>query len=154
MPLNVNLVILSSLTLLQHKLKDYDLTEDLATLPDIMGDPVKLEQVFINVLSNSIAATPRGGKLGIASRSNDGMVEVRITDAGCGIPVENQGRVFEPFFTTKDVGDGPGLGLFVSYGIISQHQGIIELASLPGAGTTVTVKIPTKESYGEDTHRG
>ena len=72
------------------------------------------------------------------------MIEVRITDIGCGISPENQSRVFEPFFTTKDIGLGTGLGLSMSYGIIRQHQGIIELSSKPGKGTTVTIKIPTK----------
>jgi len=70
------------------------------------------------------------------------MIEVRITDTGCGISPENQSRVFEPFFTTKDVGSGTGLGLSVSYGIIGQHHGLIELSSKPGQGTIVTIKIP------------
>ena len=152
--LNVNLVILSSLTLLQYKLQDFELTEDLAPLPEVMGDPVKLEQVFINILSNSISATPKGGKLGIVSQLQDGMIAVSITDTGSGISAVDQPRVFEPFFTTKDVGSGTGLGLFVSYGIICQHRGQIELASSPGQGTTVTVKLPTKERYEKNTNRG
>ncbi len=82
------------------------------------------------------------------------MVEVTVADTGGGIDAEHQSRVFEPFFTTKDVGAGTGLGLFVSYGIISQHHGIIELASTPGTGTTVTVKLPLREGYEEDTHSG
>ena len=146
-PLNVNEVIHRSLTLLRYRLQDFELTEDLAPLPDVMGDPVKLEQVFINILSNSIAATPKGGKLGIASQLKGGMIEVSFTDTGSGISAADQSRIFEPFFTTRDVGAGTGLGLFVSYGIVRQHQGQIELASSPGKGTTVTVKLPTSEQY-------
>lgn len=152
--LNINNVIISSLTLLQYKLRNITLIQDLESLPDIMGNPVKLEQVFINILSNAIEAMPEGGELYIASQQNDVMVKVRITDTGNGVPAENQLRVFEPFFTTKDIGSGIGLGLFVSYGIINQHHGSIELSSNPGKGTTVTVKIPTREYYEKDTYRG
>jgi len=143
--LNINNAIKSSLTLLQYKLHNVALTQELASVPDVMGDSVKLEEVFINILSNSIEAMPEGGKLYIRSLSKDGMIEVRITDTGRGISEENQLRVFEPFFTTKDVGSGTGLGLSVSYGIISQHHGFIELTSKPGEWTTVTIKIPTNK---------
>ncbi len=153
-PLDANQAILSCLGLLEYRMKSITLTRDLAKLPEIMGDPVKLEQVFLNILANSLDAMPRGGMLSIASCQNDGMVEITITDTGGGIHAELQSRVFEPFFTTKDVGAGTGLGLFVSYGIISQHHGLIELASTPGVGTTVTVKLPIKEGYEEDTHCG
>lgn len=152
--LNINDAIKGSLTLLQYKLHNIDITQDLATVPDVMGDPVKLEQVFINVLSNSLEAMPEGGKLYIGSLSRDGMIEVRVTDTGCGVSAENQSRVFEPFFTTKDIGSGTGLGLSVSYGIVSQHHGSIELTSKPGGGATVTIRIPTKEKYEKDTYRG
>jgi len=153
-PLNINDAIRGSLTLLQYKLRNIDIVQDLAAAPYVMGDPVKLEQVFINVLSNSLEAMPEGGKLDIASQSIDGMIEVRVTDTGCGVPAENQARVFEPFFTTKDIGSGTGLGLSVSYGIISQHRGTIELAGKPGEGTTVTIRLPTKERYEKNTYRG
>lgn len=154
LPLNINNAIKGSLTLLQYKLRNISLSQHLAPVPEAMGDLVKLEQVFINILSNSIEAMPEGGQLSIASMSKDGMIEARITDTGCGVSAENQPRVFEPFFTTKDVGSGTGLGLSVSYGIIRQHRGFIELSSEPGKGTTVTIRIPTKESYEEDTYRG
>ncbi len=154
LPLNINSVILSSLTLMQYKLQDFELTQDLAPLPDVMGDPVKLEQVFINILANAISAMPKGGKLGISSQLKDGMIAIIITDTGSGIAPADQARVFEPFFTTKEVGAGTGLGLFVSYGIVQQHRGQIELTSSPGKGTTITVKLPTKEGYEKNPDRG
>lgn len=144
-PLNINNAIKSSLALLQHKLSKIEVHQQLNPLPDTMGNLVKLEQVLINVLSNSIEAMPDGGKLFITTQLREDKNEVIIKDTGCGITAENQGRVFEPFFTTKDVGYGTGLGLSVSYGIIKQHQGFIELASQVGEGTTVIIKIPTKD---------
>lgn len=143
-PLNLNNAIKSSLALLQHKLRKIELHVELNPLPDITGNLVKLQQVLINCLSNSIEAMPNGGKLFIKSRDWDTDCEVIISDTGFGISAENQNRVFEPFFTTKDIGQGTGLGLSVSYGIIKQHQGAIELSSRAGEGTTVTIKIPKK----------
>jgi len=152
LPLNINNAIKGSLTLLQYKLHTISLVQDLEPVPEAMGDLVKLEQVFINTISNSLEAMPEGGQLSIASTVKNGMIEVRITDTGCGVAPDNQSRVFEPFFTTKDVGSGTGLGLSVSYGIIKQHLGFIELSSEPGKGTTVTIRIPAKESYEKDTY--
>ena len=145
-PLNINSAIKSSLALLQHKLSKIEIRQELHPLPEIMGNIVKLEQVLINCLSNSIEAMPEGGKLLIKSVFRDDLIEVVVRDTGCGISAENQIRVFDPFFTTKDVGYGTGLGLSVSYGIVKQHRGFIELTSQAGKGTTVIIKIPTKDT--------
>jgi signal transduction histidine kinase len=144
-PLNINNVISSSLTLMKHKLKAVAVEQNLALVPDIMGDAGKLEQVFINVLSNALEAMPEGGRISISSSQRDGMVEVNIADTGVGIAEENLSRVFDPFFTTKEVGSGTGLGLSITYGIIQQHHGLIKLSSAVGQGTTVTIKIPARE---------
>lgn len=153
-PLNINNVIYSSLTLLKHKLKAVAVEQDLAEVPAVMGDPGKLEQVLINVLSNAMEAMPEGGRLSISTSLRDGMVEVCIADSGAGIAEENASRVFDPFFTTKEVGSGTGLGLSICYGIIQQHQGLIKISSAAGRGTTVTIKIPARERYEKDTDRG
>jgi len=152
-PLDINAVINGALTLLEYKLKKIDLEQDLVPLPEIMGDRGKLEQVFINILSNSLEAMPEGGKITISSSQRNGMLEVRVADTGPGIAEENQSRVFDPFFTTKEIGSGTGLGLSICYGIIKQHHGRIELSSAVGRGTIVTIKIPTRERYEEDTDR-
>ena len=150
-PLNINSIISGSLTLLGYKLKNVSLQQDLVPVPEVMGDSGKLEQVFINILSNSLEAMPDGGKIFISSSRKNGLIEVRVTDTGMGIAGENLSRVFDPFFTTKEIGSGTGLGLYICYGIIKQHYGHIELSSVVGKGTTATIKIPTREQYEKDT---
>jgi signal transduction histidine kinase len=77
--------------------------------------------------------------------SEEGLIEISVTDTGCGIPSENISRVFDPFFTTKGVGHGTGLGLSVSYGIIQRHNGDISVSSSPGVGSTFTIILPVAE---------
>ena len=145
-PLNVNDVITSVLTLLKYKLKGITIHENLADIPNVTADHRKLEQVFLNILSNSIEAMPDGGDIYIATTSSDGMANVQICDTGSGILKENLSKVFDPFFTTKEIGAGTGLGLSICYGIIHQHNGYIEMASTLGQGTTAIVKLPIGDS--------
>jgi two-component system, NtrC family, sensor kinase len=140
--LNINNVIESSLILMKHKLGSVEVRRDLATVPEIMGDRGKLEQVFINIISNALESMPEGGALSISTLTGKDAIEARISDTGTGIAEENISRVFDPFFTTKEVGSGTGLGLSICYGIIKQHRGTIELSSAVGKGTTVVIKIP------------
>jgi two-component system, NtrC family, sensor kinase len=121
-----------------------------ADLPRTMGNPRDLQQVFLNLFLNAIQAMPQGGWLTVRGRTtDDGAVEVDVTDTGIGIPEENIGSVFDPFFTTKEVGSGSGLGLAVSYGIIEKHNGSITLHSKVGEGTTFMVRIPIPSSERE-----
>jgi two-component system, NtrC family, sensor kinase len=98
-----------------------------ANLPRVQADPVKLQQVFLNLINNAMAAMPGGGTLSVVSRWDvpNNKIEVIISDSGSGIQKEDRGRIFDPFFTTKKVGEGTGLGLTVSYGIIQHYQGTI-----------------------------
>jgi two-component system NtrC family sensor kinase len=117
--------------------------EDLANdLPDIEGDMNQLQQVLLNLSLNACEAMPTGGTLTIRTRSEERGVMVALADTGCGIKPEHLEHVFEPFFTTKPVGKGTGLGLSVSYGIVQQHGGTIELDSEPGRGTTFSLVFP------------
>ncbi len=116
-------------------------------LPEVTGDQYQLRQVFANIILNARDAMPSGGTLTIcAARAVDARgnasVEIVFTDSGCGISAEDLGRVFEPFFTTHDTGDGSGLGLAVSYGIVKDHGGQIEVESQPGEGSVFTVRLP------------
>jgi signal transduction histidine kinase len=144
-PLNVNFVLRGALTLLQYKLRGITVQQDLAELPEVTGDAGKLEQVFINILSNSVEAMPGRGTITIATSRLNGGVRVRIEDTGAGIPKESLSRVFDPFFTTKEPGAGTGLGLSICYGIVRDHHGTIDVSSSEGKGTAVTITLPVQE---------
>ena len=111
-------------------------------LPQTYGLRGQLHQVFINLGLNALDAMPDGGTLTVHAGRRNGRIVIRVSDTGCGIPAEIGRRVFEPFFTTKQPGQGTGLGLAVSYGIIQKHGGEIGLFSAPNEGTTFTVEIP------------
>ncbi len=130
--------ILEAVTLVRHTFR-LDHVEILTRLdehhPIIYGDPEKLKQVWINLLNNARDAMPRGGVIRVSSRleRDRGVVLVTFSDSGEGIPAENLPRIFDPFFSTKGVGEGTGLGLAVSFGIIKDHGGAIAVSSpVPG----------------------
>jgi signal transduction histidine kinase len=113
-------------------------------LPQIVGDPGQLQQVFTNLLINAADAMNGQGQITIASRpspAGDGIV-LTFTDTGCGIPMAIRDKIFEPFFTTKPPGKGTGLGLSIVYGVIQRHGGTISADSPAEGGTTFTVKLP------------
>ena len=146
-PVDINGVLRGALTLLQYKLRDIKVQQDLAGLPEVMGDRGKLEQVFINLLSNAVEAMPGGGTISIMTARADAGVRVRIEDMGTGIPKKNLTRVFDPFFTTKETGTGTGLGLSICYGIIKDHHGTIDITSAEGKGSTITITIPEDHQH-------
>jgi signal transduction histidine kinase len=100
-------------------------------LPPVMGDKEKLKQVFVNLLNNAYDAIESDGAISITTRFNEHNNEVimSVADTGTGIPSENIEKIFDPFFTTKGVGKGTGLGLSVTFGIIKEHGGTIEVQS-------------------------
>jgi two-component system NtrC family sensor kinase len=115
-------------------------------LPPIKVDAGKIKQVFWNLIINATEAMPEGGSLTIRSRlSKSGQfIAIEFTDTGIGISDEQKKKLFDPFFTTK--GGGTGLGLAVSYGIIEQHQGKIEVKSRLSQGSSFTVSLPVDET--------
>ncbi len=116
---------------------------DLTAAPLVFsGSYNHLQQVFLNLLNNSRDAMPNGGEIAIRTLTTKTRVIAEIQDSGSGIPVDVQEKIFEPFFTTKDVGKGTGLGLPISYGIIRDHNGEIEVESTPGKGTMFRVTLP------------
>ncbi len=110
------------------------------------ANPLQLEQVFINLATNArdaIEATGRGsGTVRISTRASKGFVEIRFKDDGCGMSERTKSKVFNPFFTTKEVGKGMGLGMSLSYGILSKLQGSIVVESELGKGAEFVVRIP------------
>jgi signal transduction histidine kinase len=113
-----------------------------ADLPPIVGDAAQLEQALRNVLMNAYQAMGEAGTLTVATKAVDSSVVISVADTGRGVDPEELGKVFDPFYTTRAVGEGVGLGLSVSYGIVRSHQGRLSLASRPGEGTTVTIELP------------
>ncbi|HVP13344.1 MAG TPA: [Fe-Fe] hydrogenase large subunit C-terminal domain-containing protein, partial [Phycisphaerae bacterium] len=112
-------------------------------------DQDQIAQVLMNLATNAIAAMPNGGELVLRTDGNDGNVRFSVSDTGVGIPPENRKKIFEPFFTTKPAGQGTGLGLAVSYGIVKMHQGDIRVESnanpaMGPTGSTFTVTLPRK----------
>jgi two-component system NtrC family sensor kinase len=146
---DLNQVIRDTLSLLEHQFKTAQIQLDLdlaGNLPAIHGNPGKLQQVFLNLLLNAKDAMPGGGRLRVATLAN-GHVEAIVADSGSGIAPENLKRIYDPFFTTKTTpkpGErrGTGLGLSVSYGIIQEHAGKIQVESAVGAGTTFHLEFP------------
>lgn len=143
--LDLNEVIRETMRLLgkREAFEHIVLVEDLADhLPPINADKNQLQQVLLNLSLNACEAMPNGGTLLVSTQAADGKVIVKITDTGCGIKREHLDRIFEPFFTTKPVGKGTGLGLSVSYGIIQQHGGSLDVESEEGKGSTFTITLP------------
>ena len=121
-------------------------------LPEIIGNQNNLQQVFLNIFLNAIQAMPDGGMLNVKSYIENDSIRINISDTGVGISQENKEKIFDPFFTTKKVGEGTGLGLSVSYGIIKQHHGEILVESNLGNGSTFAIKLPI--SLGEQVEKG
>ena len=146
---DVNQIILDTLSLLEHQFKiaKIHVQDDLAShLPFIQGNTGRLQQVFLNLFLNAKDAMPNGGTLRIVTSNGDG-VSVMVSDTGSGIAQEHIQRIYDPFFTTKaTIQDGQkrgtGLGLSVSYGIIQEHAGKIRVESSPQEGTTFYLDFP------------
>jgi signal transduction histidine kinase len=126
------------------------------SIKDDLKDPIawldrdQMVQVLGNLIGNAFAAMEDGGTLTIHMHDTPETVCIAVSDTGVGIPQQNQGKIFEPFFTTKQMGEGTGLGLAVTYGIVKMHRGDVRVESNadPAAGptgTTFTVSLPREE---------
>ncbi len=147
--LDINDVVRSTIGLLgsQHLLHNIMVVEDFEeNLPPVLGDGNQLQQVLVNLALNACEAMPKGGTLMLTTTTAAGKVIVKLSDTGHGISRENMERIFEPFFTTKPPGKGTGLGLSVSYSIVQQHGGTMEVESIEGKGTTFSVILPAADT--------
>jgi two-component system, NtrC family, sensor kinase len=147
--LDLNHIIEETLKLLEHQFRTSQVQLQMSLeqdLPPILGNSGKLQQVFLNLFLNAKDAMAAGGTLRVATQAN-GHVAVDVSDTGSGIALEHMQRIYDPFFTTKTTVSegrprGTGLGLAVSYGIIQEHAGKIQVESQVGSGTTFHLEFP------------
>jgi C4-dicarboxylate-specific signal transduction histidine kinase len=146
-PISLRRVIDQALSLMreQLRLREIEVTVDLGPEePVVAGNPIQLEQVFMNLLTNArdaMADSPRK-EIRISGSVGAAVVDVAFADTGHGIPPGLERRIFDPFFTTKEVGKGTGLGLSITYGIVKEHGGAISVVSRPGGGATFLIRLP------------
>src|SRR6267143_695489 len=146
-PISLTRVIERALSLVQEQLRlhEIEVTLDLGPEePVVVGNPIQLEQVFINLLTNArdaVVDSPRRA-IRISASVGSAAVEIAFVDTGHGIPSGLERRIFDPFFTTKEVGKGTGLGLSITYGIVKEHGGTISVVSRPGEGATFLIQLP------------
>lgn len=130
--------------------KDIEIVQEMdPSMGTVSSYPYQLRQILINLLTNAIHATERGGKITIILESIGDEMKLTVGDTGCGIPEENLDRIFEPFFTTKAPDEGTGLGLFVTRSIIEKMGGTIEVQSQLGHGTIFYIKLPKRHELKE-----
>ena len=143
--IDLNAVLDETLSLVQHPLKAARVSvvrNYTKKLPPVLGSTTRLQQVFLNLFMNARDAMPGGGMIEVRTAAHNGSVEIEVSDTGAGIPPEQLHRIFDPFFTTKASGRGTGLGLSVSYGIIKEHAGKVDVRSAPGKGTSFRLEFP------------
>jgi signal transduction histidine kinase len=145
--IDINHVIEDAAAIVDHQLSinDIRLEKELAPgLPQIMGNANQIQQVLINLMINSQQAMDGNpGFVRLSSQFLDpGHIELRVSDNGPGMNEEVKAKLFEPFFTTKSGGKGTGLGLSVSFGIIKEHKGEIQIESEPGSGAAFIITLP------------
>jgi two-component system, NtrC family, sensor kinase len=151
---DMNCLVEDTLALVQHQARASNIEISLELdrdLPMITVDPNQIKQVLLNLFHNAILAMPDGGLISLKTaremRENQNWLGIVVRDTGEGIDPENLERIFEPFFTTRPTGSGTGLGLSVSYGIISDHGGSIEVESQLGKGSCFTIYLPFEQVH-------
>ena len=150
-PVNLNKAIQETLSLLDHQLQKAGIvirTDFDPDAPVIHGNAGKLQQVFLNLFINARDAMPSGGRLVVRTWREGTRAQVEVADSGSGIAPEHMHRIYDPFFTTKAARKGTGLGLSVSYGIIQEHDGSIEVSNGPGGGARFHIAFPLSAAVG------
>ena len=133
----------STLILLRNRHKNrIEISKKYGVIPLIECFPGQLNQVFMNILSNAIDAIKGKGVITISTSKSNGFIEINITDTGSGMPEHIKAKIFDPFYTTKEVGEGTGLGMSISHGIIEKHSGSIKVHSKSGKGSEIIINLP------------
>jgi len=147
-PADLHTILRRALRLLQHQaeLAGVKTSLEFGSLPEVICDAPEIQQAFLAVLMNALEAMPDGGTLTVRTRAEADQITIEIADTGLGIPPDQRPRIFEPFFSTKSEGKGTGLGLAVTYGIVTRHHGRIDFESEMGRGTVFRIVIPVSET--------
>jgi two-component system, NtrC family, sensor kinase len=145
---NLHNGINSTLNIVNNEIKyKADVVREFGELPEVQCLPSEVNQVFMNLLVNAAhSITAERGTITLRTGHEGAEVWVEVADNGCGIAPENLSRIFDPFFTTKPVGQGTGLGLSLSYGIIQKHAGRMEVSSQLGRGTCFRITLPVHQA--------
>jgi two-component system NtrC family sensor kinase len=139
-PVDIHEQIESAVSLLAPKLRaGVEIVRDFGEIQDVLGFPVLLSQIFLNIIDNASDAMDHRGRITIRTRPEEEGALVEISDNGPGIDEDTLPHIFEPFYTTKDVGKGTGLGLYTVYQIIERHGGVVNVDSEVGVGTTFAI---------------
>ncbi len=153
LPVQIAEVINSAARLMTHQRRGDRIEIEIEVadgLSLVSGDEGQLQQAVIALATNAIDAMPEGGRLTLRGRNENDHVLLEISDTGVGIPQENLTKIFDPFFTTKEIGRGTGLGLAVCYGIVTEHDGRLNVQSAVGTGTTFTISLPAVNPHDGD----
>lgn len=139
-----------TLTITKNLLKyGIEVERNFESVGEIFCSPARINQIFVNLVTNAAQAMDGEGKLRISVRAVDDGVEIAFEDTGCGIAEDDLNRIMDPFFTTKPVGQGTGLGLSIVHQIVQQHQGHLDVRSEVGKGTRIAVRLP-RQPYSEE----
>jgi len=145
-PHQVETVIRDTLAILQHEIENRAINIELVCpvpVPILTIDPDQMKQAFFNIIKNAIQAMQDGGRIRILITAGERFINVAFSDTGSGIAPEDFSRVLDPYYTTKST--GTGLGLMIVQRIVQEHGGKINIQSVPGAGTTITIMLPLNE---------
>ena len=138
----------STLNIVNNEIKyKAEVIKEYGNIPQVECLPSQLNQVFMNLLVNASHAIETRGTITVRSGQRGDEVWVEVEDTGKGIPPEHMQKIFDPFFTTKPIGQGTGLGLSLSYGIIQKHHGRLEVASVVGRGSTFRICLPVRHRH-------
>ena len=140
--IDIDGIIRECFELLEYRLKNITLRLDLNLNENYCLDVEALRQIIVNTALNAIQAMPDGGSLTVSTTRTHTRILITVQDTGTGIDPEIMGKIFDPFFTTKEVGEGTGLGLAVTYSLVEQMNGSIDVQSEPGKGTVFTISLP------------
>ena len=133
-------IVVAQIVYLDHRFQELDVKPE---LPSILIDRSLISRAIVNLIENALQAMPRGGTLGVAAYARDSQVSVAVKDTGTGMDASALARIFEPYFSTKDA--GTGLGLAIARNAVEEHGGRIDVESVTGEGTTMTIVLPVRD---------